>query len=342
MGDGVRRILFIAFSAFILQGVTVAASCDRPMRGAAQLTVGTPWRRPPLPASLSGITWAGGTNYYAVSDDVFTKEVGLYPMTIELASNGLSVVSCTIPSPTNRIQLAKAYDLEDVVFDAVNGTVWAADESRHAVREYRLSDGAALRALPLPDDLLHTRANLGIESLALSADGKTLWTCTEEALPCDGPRSSPTNGTTVRLLKYVRPTAQGNFTLAASVPYATDAWCQAHDFHGKGRRGVSGLCALPDGSLLVLERELSFGGVKAWNAMSTARLFFAVYRVDASGGGKEKLASGSGSVISFGNYEGICLGPRLPNGDWSVLLISDAGDGLSPSVILPMVLSLNP
>ena len=344
MGDGVRRILFIAFSAFILQGVTVAASCDRPMRGAAQLTVGTPWRRPPLPASLSGITWAGGTNYYAVSDDVFTKEVGLYPMTIELASNGLSVVSCTIPSPTNRIQLAKAYDLEDVVFDAANGTVWAADETRHTVKEYRLSDGdgAALRALPLPDDLLHTRANLGIESLALSADGKTLWTCTEEALPCDGPRSSPTNGTTVRLLKYVRPTAQGNFTLAASVPYATDAWCQAHDFHGKGRRGVSGLCALPDGSLLVLERELSFGGVKAWNAMSTARLFFAVYRVDASGGGKEKLASGSGSVISFGNYEGICLGPRLPNGDWSVLLISDAGDGLSPSVILPMVLSLNP
>ena len=94
--------------------------------------------------------------------------------------------------------------------------------------------------------------------------------------------------------------------------------------------------------MLVLERELSFGGVKAWNAMSTARLFFAVYRVDASGGGKEKLASGSGSVISFGNYEGICLGPRLPNGDWSVLLVSDAGDGLSPSVILPMVLSLNP
>ena len=342
MGDGVRRILFIAFSAFILQGVTVAASCDRPMRGAAQLTVGTPWRRPPLPASLSGITWAGGTNYYAVSDDVFTKEVGLYPMTIELASNGLSVVSCTIPSPTNRIQLAKAYDLEDVVFDAANGTVWAADETRHTVKEYRLSDGAALRALPLPDDLYHDRPNLGIESLALSADGKTLWTCTEEALPCDGPRSSPTNGTTVRLLKYIRSTTQDSFTLAGSFPYTTDAWCQAHDFHGKGRRGVSGLCSLPDGSLLVLERELSFGGVKAWNAMSTARLFFAVYRVNASGGGKEKLASDGGSVFSFGNYEGICLGPRLPNGDWSVLLVSDAGDGLSPSVILPMVLSLKP
>lgn len=314
------------------------------------LTVGTPWRRPPLPASLSGITWAGGTNYYAVSDDSFTNEVGLYPMTLELASNGLSVVSCTIPSPTNRLQLAKAYDLEDVVFDAANGTVWAADETRHTVKEYRLSDGAALRALSLPDDLRHDRSNLGIESLTLSADGKTLWTCTEEALPCDGARSSPTNGTTVRLLKFTRPTAQGDFTLAGSFPYTTDAWCQAYDFRGKGRRGVSGLCVLPDGSLLVLERELSFGGSNPLTALSTASLFFAIYRVDTAPGGtrccaseikKEKLASGGGSVFASGNYEGICLGPRLSDGTWSILLISDSGDGASPSYILPMVLSFN-
>jgi len=348
-GDDVRlRIALAALCAFALVGKTVAASCDPPPGEAAQLTVGTPWRRPPLPASLSGITWAGGTNYYAVSDDAFTNEVGLYPMTLELASNGLSVVSCTIPSPTNRIQLAKAYDLEAVAFDAANGTVWVADETRHTVKEYRISDGAALRALSLPDDLRHTRSNLGIESLTLSTDGKTLWTCTEEALPCDGARSSPTNGTTVRLLKYIRPMVHDDFTLAGSFPYTTDAWCQPHDFRGKGRRGVSGLCALPDGSLLVLERELSFGGNRALTALSSASLFFAVYRVDPTSGGtrscasaitKEKLASGGGNVFAFGNYEGICLGPRLPDDKWSILLVSDSGDGASPPYILPMVLS---
>ena len=348
-GDGVRLLIALAaLCAFALVGKSVAAGCDPPLGEAAQLTVGTPWRRPPLPASLSGITWAGGTNYYAVSDDAFTNEVGLYPMTLDLASNGLSVVSCSIPSPTNRIQLAKAYDLEAVAFDAANGTVWAADETRHTVKEYRLSDGAALRALSLPDDLRHTRSNLGIESLTLSTDGKTLWTCTEEALPCDGARSSPTNGTTVRLLKYIRPTVRDDFTLAGSFPYTTDAWCQPHDFRGKGRRGVSGLCALPDGSLLVLERELSFGGNSALTALSTASLFFAVYRVDPTSGGtrscasairKEKLASGGGNVFAFGNYEGICLGPRLPDGSWSILLVSDAGDGASPPYILPMSLS---
>ena len=345
-GDGVRlRVALAALFACLACGALgEAASC----RFNATLTVGTPYRRPPLPASLSGITWAGGTNYYAVSDDVFTKEMGLYPMTLELASNGLSVVSCTIPSPTNRIQLAKAYDLEDVVFDAANGTVWAADETRHTVKEYRLSDGEALRALSLPDDLYHDRPNLGIESLALGADGKTLWACTEEALPCDGPRSSPTSGTTVRLLKYIRPSVQENFTLAETYRYTTDAWCQAHDFRGKGRRGVSGLCALPDGSLLVLERELSFGGSNPLTALSTASLFYAIYHVDTTPGGsrssasaikKEKLASGGGSVFTSGNYEGICLGPRLADGSWSVLLVSDAGDGASPPCILPMVLS---
>ena len=341
-GDGVRRIaVTVAFCVLVLGALGERAL---PLT----LTVGTPWRRPPLPASLSGITWAGGTNYYAVSDDAFTNEVGLYPMTLELASNGLSVVSCSIPSPAKRTQLAKAYDLEAVVFDAANGTVWVADETRHTVKEYRLTDGAALRALPLPDDLRRTRANLGIESLALSADGRTLWTCTEEALPCDGARSSPANGTTVRLLKYVRPTVHDDFALAESFPYTTDPWCQAHDFRGKGRRGVSGLCALPDGSLLVLERELSFGGSNPLTALSTASLFFAIYRVEPTPGGtrscasgirKEKLASGGGSVFASGNYEGICLGPRLADGKWSILLVSDSGDGASPPCILPMVLS---
>ena len=187
--------------------------------------------------------------------------------------------------------------------------------------------------------------------MTLSPDGKTLWTCTEEALACDGLRSSPTNGTTVRLLKFTRPTTKEGFTLADAYSYTTDAWSQRFDYGGRGRRGVSGLCALPDGSLLVLERELSFGGANPLKAAATARLSFDVYHVEFPRGGgglaavnmkKVKLASGCGPVFAFGNYEGICLGPRLPDGNRSVLLISDAGDGVSQPMILPMVLSIAP
>jgi hypothetical protein len=46
--------------------------------------------------------------------------------------------------------------------------------------------------------------------------------------------------------------------------------------------------------------------------------------------------------LAFGNYEGICLGPRLPDGRLSVLLVSDAGDGVSPPMILPMAFSSAP
>ena len=91
------RILFIAFSVFILQGVTVAASCDPPLGEAASrrftptLAMGIPYRRPPLPVGLSGIAWAGGTRYYAVSDAAVLDEAGLYPLTIELAPDGLAL-----------------------------------------------------------------------------------------------------------------------------------------------------------------------------------------------------------------------------------------------------------
>ena len=226
-------------------------------------------------------------------------------------------------------------------------------QRRQGRLEFALLDGLAILErldkplLAITTDKAFARPNLGIEALALGEDGKALWTCTEEARTRDGPRSSPTNGTLVRLLKYARPAARGDFTLAETHLYMTDPWSQACDYGGQGRRGVSGLCVLPDGSLLVLERELSFGGSKPWAAASTARLSFAVYHVEAASGGtrsrasvvkKRKLVSGGGPVFTFGNYEGICLGPRLPDGQ-SVLLVSDAGDGVSQPLILPMVLS---
>ena len=102
------------------------------------------------------------------------------------------------------------------------------------------------------------------------------------------------------------------------------------------------LFALEDLRISVVAVGNEFGG------SAVIDLFFAIYRVDpttdgtrrcASGIRKEKLASGGGNVFASGNYEGICLGPCLPDGKWSVLLVSDAGDGASPPYILPMSLS---
>ncbi len=310
------------------------------------LVSGTPYPRPARlsvparPSSLSGITWVGGSNYFAVADGGSPGEAGLYSIKLDLSPDGLSVVACDI-APTNEcVRLVGARDLEDVAFDAANGTVWAVDESSGTVKEYSVTDGSAVNAVDMPDVLLDHRPNLGFESLALSGDGLTLWTCTEEALRCDGPRSSYVGGTNVRLVKFVRSTVRDRFVLAGMHYYATEKWSQRCDYGGRARRGVAALCALPDGSLLVLEREMSFGASDVLRALKTARLCYSIFHVSPLKEGKRLLVSGCGGVLVTGNYEGMCLGPELACGARSVLLVSDAGDGASPAMILPLVLRI--
>ncbi len=310
------------------------------------LVSGTPFPRPvrlsvpARPSSLSGITWVGGNNYFAVADGGSPGEAGLYSLKIELSPDGLSVLACYV-APTNEcLRLLGAHDLEDVAFDTANGTVWAVDEFSGTVKEYNVSDGSVVNAVDIPDVLRDHRPNLGFESLALSVDGLTLWTCTEEALGCDGPRSSFVSGTNVRLVKFVRSTVRDRFALAGMYYYTTEKWSQRCDYGGRARRGVVALCALPDESLLVLERELSFGVSAGLKALGTARLYYSVYHLSPASGRKTLLASGDGGVLATGNYEGMCLGPELACGARSVLLVSDAGDGASPAMILPLVLRI--
>ena len=202
------------------------------------------------------------------------------------------------------------------------------------------------------------RSNYGFESLTISGDGLTLWTCNEEALTCDGDRSSYTSTTTVRLCKYTRATVKDTFTLAGMYPYTTEKWTYQYDYSSKARCGVADLCALPDGSLLVLERELSFSSTSAlaialgsnllgWKLYHVAnpsdatdvQNFAALTNTTWTAESKSLLASGSNSLTSYGNFEGICLGPRLSDTTVSLLLISDSGDGYSKRQILPLVLS---
>jgi hypothetical protein len=117
---------------------------------------------------------------------------------------------------------------------------------------------------------------------------------------------------------------------------------------------VADLCALPDGSLLVLERELSFAGTSilssnhlGWKLYHVAdpsfatnvQNFAALTNTTWTAESKSLLASGGGSLLSNGNFEGICLGPRLSDNTVSLILISDSGDGYSPRKMLPLVLS---
>lgn len=334
--------------ALALTALTSAAAADM------SVAVGKVFQRPSVPKSLSGITYAGGNRFWTVADDGTGAEGGLYACTIDLGPEGTNVVSFSICSTNERVRLGTASDLEGCAFDPATGRVWATDEGGRNIREYDPATGEQVGGVHVPYILTTHPGNFGFEALSMRGDGLALWTANEEALVGDGDRSSHTAGTTVRLAKFSRPTIRDDFALEAMFPYTTDPWTYAKDYRGTARCGVAGLCALPDGSLLVLERELSFDDKTLFGIPYVFRLGWRVYRVERPGNatdvkdfeslkdgttwkGVEKtlLAEGAGAS----NCEGICLGPRLADGRLSVLLVSDAGDGYSSALVQPLVLS---
>src|SRR5690606_38995059 len=100
----------------------------------------------------------------------------------------------------------------------------------------------------------------------LARAGGTVWTANEEALSVDGPLSTPSAGTVVRLLRY------DNAGPAAQHAYVT---APIHGLVISGSRsGVSDLVALPDGRLLALERSF---------ALASPLFLTRLYEVDTSG-----------------------------------------------------------
>lgn len=318
--------------------------------GTVTMTAGTATSRAATPRSLSGITYAVGNTYYAVADDN-GSEGGLYKYTLTLSADGKSIVSgATSVTESDVVKLPDSYDLEAVAFDPASGNVWAADETRETIKEYDPNTGAVVSELEVPAIIRNYNVgNYGMESLTISGDGLTMWTANEEALTCDGSRASPTNATTVRLVKFVRETVRGKFKLVAMYPYTTEKLF--HDTCDSARHGVSDLVALPDGSLLVLERDYSCWGVLpddfAYSiflvtpaAMANATEIKDVPSLKtATWTAVKKTKVVEDIDLKYVNYEGLCLGPRLVNGNVSLLLVSDSGDGYTSSKILPLVLS---
>lgn len=299
--------------------------------------------RPEEPAGLSGLAWAGENRYYAVAD----REGAVYPLTISIDRSTGAPRECSVGTP---VRLVGVRDAEDCAWDGFAGTLWVSDEAGGRVQEFDLRTGAALRAAPMPAVLKKTRWNLSLEALALSGDGLTLWTANEEPLLCDGARASVTNAGTVRLMRFTRRTPDALWRAAGQWAYRTEKMSERANPTKLNRCGVPALAALPDGGLLVLEREMS-GFVFHYRIFAVDRTAATDVTSAASlekGGfmpvAKTLLAAGKERFSLFApnerlaNYEGMCLGPKLADGRRVLLLISDAGDRFSRPLIRSFVL----
>ena len=274
-------------------------------------------------AELSGIAFASGTTYYAVGDNgapaIWQVYTSLNTTTGRVRS---SLVTAAIDAP----ELGS--DSEGIALRPDRSTAWVADETSSTIGEFSLTTGSKVGSVAVPAIYrpANVQGNFGLESLAYGADA--LWTANEEALKSDGPLSSTTAGSWVRIQRFAGPDLQP----ATQYAYRTDPISRMSPFVTVERSGLVDLLVLPDGRILSLEREL--GGC-------LPRFRSRVYLLDFTGATDvaelPSLADGDFTPVSktllwqgifgFTNFEAMTLGPRLTGGSYSLLLVSDDGNG---------------
>lgn len=199
--------------------------------------------------------------------------------------------------------------------------------------------------------------NYNFESLAFDSVRQYLWTIPESTLRKDGQPATPQNGLANQLrlmrldwgkMKENRNKEEYSEQVSSKkdsrymTPYAYQmdqpSTHKKADFYVMG---VSELCALPDGQLLVLEREAFIPKIKI-GAFCKCKLYLINPLNSEEFSRKENFSSDtpflkkrlltewktglSLSKRSFANYEGMCLGPKLEDGSQVVILLSDSQD----------------
>lgn len=199
--------------------------------------------------------------------------------------------------------------------------------------------------------------NYNFESLAFDSVHQYLWTIPESTLRKDGQPATPQNGLAnqLRLMrldwgKMKEDSNREEYSEQVSSKkdsrYMTTYAYQMDQpsTHKKADiyvMGVSELCVLPDGQLLVLEREAFIPKIKI-GAFCKCKLYLINPLNSEEFSMKEKFSSDtpflkkrlltewktglSLSKRSFANYEGMCLGPMLEDGSQVVILLSDSQD----------------
>ena len=258
----------------------------------------------------------------------------------------------------------KGFDHEAIV-KVSDSTLVIASEGYCRLKEFLILPTSADAAkVGYPQNLWESRwpssefyPNYNFESLAFDSVHQYLWTISESTLRKDGQPATPQNGLANQLrlmrldwgkMKENRNKEEYSEQVSSKKDsrYMTIYAYQMDQpsTHKKAEiyvMGVSELCALPDGQLLVLEREAFIPKIKI-GAFCKCKLYLINPLNSEEFSMKEKFSSDtpflkkrlltewktglSLSKRSFANYEGMCLGPKLEDGSQVVILLSDSQD----------------
>ena len=260
--------------------------------------------------------------------------------------------------------LEKGFDHEAIV-KVSDSTLVIASEGYCRLKEFPILPTSADAAkVGYPQNLWESRwpssdfyPNYNFESLAFDPVHQYLWTIPESTLRKDGQPATPQNGLTnqLRLMRLdwgkmkedsnkeeyseqVNSKKDSRYMMTYAYQMDQPSTHKKADIYVMG---VSELCALPDGQLLVLEREAFIPKIKI-GAFCKCKLYLINPLNSEEFSMKEKFSSDtpflkkrlltewktglSLSKRSFANYEGMCLGPMLEDGSQVVILLSDSQD----------------
>ncbi|WP_422746319.1 esterase-like activity of phytase family protein [Mycobacterium sp. WMMD1722] len=304
---------------------------------------------------LSGISYDPGRDlYYIVSDDRSAKSPArFYTARIATSGNGVDAVQLLSTRPWLDASGAAFRpldadsdppvvppDAEGIAFDAGRQRLYWSSEGERRTDDpaapllldpwVRIADldGRYLGEFTLPDGLRMSadergpRQNSALEGLTLTPSGRWLWAAMEGPRYEDGPPPAEGGGALTRVTRLDPETRSA----AAQYLYPLDPVTAGPG----GDNGLSDLVALDDSSFLVVER--------GYGTHVTVR----IYRADIAGAddvlARPAVAGQSARAMSktlladltttpgltpLDNVEGITLGPTLPDGRRTVVMVSD-------------------
>lgn len=322
----------------------------------AQNVVGLPqvkmnqWNIPV--ANYSGIAPVSDDLYAVVSDKENTDGFYLFTIRIDPVNGAIKYVDrgplAGNSSPRLDPKGLTLRDCEDIVYHPSTKSFFICGEGDQEVLEYSYKGEPTGRKLNVPAifSLQSIRSNYGFEALAYSEKTGRFWTTTESTLVADGSNSSilyPKACNQLRIQSF-----DENLQPVAQYAYRMDS-CQTETFGTIFVHGIVAMTALPDGRLLLLEREANIpsGYLGAHTYMKLYEVNPATAPVindstklsvlDASSFLKKTILYSFETELApfrltFANYEGMCLGPRLNDGRQTLLLINDSQAGYGNSL----------
>ncbi len=305
---------------------------------------------------LSGIDYNPDLKeYYIMCDDRSERQPSRY-YTAQITLNKYKIDSFwvtrvdSLKTDDGRIFPYRGSDPESIVYDRLSGFwVWANEGQRNITSNNILQptirivnrEALVLDSFALPERYRiysyekGSRDNGTLESIRFTPDYRSFWFLMEEPLYEDGPRITTDNNNT-----YLRMAGFDRFSKKQIAEYAYQpdkVATKPQPSTAYNINGVSDMLFIDSTRFLVMERSYS-SGVKG----SVIKIFLAntrsatnvinmpslANRTDVVPVEKKLLYNFSDLKFYIDNVEGITFGPKLPNGNRSVIFVSD--DNFSP------------